>query len=177
MFDWIADIIMWFVDWVPRFYTVAPTNKAVFITRGTRCKIKKPGMHFYWPVWTDVQDLAVVRQTLNLNTQTVTTADDIPVIASAVVTYEIKNVAAAVLRQWDLEDTLADTAQGAVYSYLSSHVFEECKTAGDKIAPLIRDVLAKYGIKVLDARLTDFAETKVISMQGTNIGYTESEDV
>ena len=78
--------------------------------RGWKPKTLKPGLHFYWPLVTELETFPVVRQPVKLSRQTLTTKDNITVGVSGVVTYRIRDILAFFTNTYEGDDTIEDIA-------------------------------------------------------------------
>lgn len=166
-FGWIGKFMEWVGAFFPRWEVVPMTHGGVSFVRGKNVKVIKPGLYWYWPIWTDFIITPVVRQTLDLPDQTLTTADAQPITISAIIVYDILDVEKALTVQYDLEDTIHDICQVAVRRYTVTRTFEDLR-AGDEreLKEEVRKQLTKYGVGVREASINNLAVTKVITLVG-----------
>ena len=166
-FGWLGRLMDALGSFIPRLVIVRTTHGGVAFVRGKNPKEIKPGIMWFWPVWTDYIILPVVRQSLDLPSQTLTTKDDQAITVAAVIVYEVSDIMRALTVQWDLDETLQDVSCAAVREYVVARRFSEIQVDDAK---MLRDVIRKrvqrYGIAVRDAWVTDFARTKVITVIG-----------
>ena len=91
IFGWLGDVFRWALALIPRMLVIRPTHQAVWFIRGGHGRTRQPGgIIFYWPFWTIVEQVAVVRDTLDLPCQYLTTADSKTVSLSGLVEYKIE---------------------------------------------------------------------------------------
>lgn len=167
-FGWLGQIMEFVGSLFPRLVIVTSTHGGVCFVRGKHPREIKPGLVWYWPIWTEVMTYPVVRQSLNLPSQTLTTSDKRAVSISVVIIFRISNVLDALTLQWDLSETTNDIAMAAVREFVFSRTFDEMletgKRADKRLKRLIADPLSVYGVEVMDAWITDLAATKVITL-------------
>lgn len=112
----------------------------------------------------------VKRQTLNLPPQVLTTKDYKEILASVVVTYEIDDIHKALVDTYDFEDTIRETAQGAVKKVIATKEFQEILENQHEIdvelCRRIRSVIRPFGVRVIEAVVTDFGKTKIYRLVG-----------
>ena len=171
MFSWLSQLFETFGSLFPHLRHVKATHRAVQFA-GKRVKELAPGLHWWWPITTEILDLPVVRQTLNIATQVVTTRDGSPVAASGVVVYEISDIMAALGRCYDHEETIGDVALCAVVEVLQSYdlpALREALSSGDlerRLSKVSRKRLKSFGVRVVRCALTDFAPCQVFRVIG-----------
>lgn len=178
---WIGELIHWITNLIPRWAIVNKTHKGVAFVRGKHVREINPGMLFYWPFWTELLLYPVVRQSLNLPSQTLTTQDGYPVTISAVIIYKIDDIKVALAEQWDLSETIQDLSMAAVRETVSDTEFDSLmdnwRDVDTMLKEQINSTLKEYGVDIMDARITDFAQTKVVTLiGGGGEGYVEEEE-
>lgn len=163
--SWLSSLIETFGKAFPRLTHVLATHEAVLFKRG-KAKRLKSGIHWYWPVWSQVFSWPIARQTINPKAQTLTTQDGATVLANATVVFEISDIERALVDTFELENTITDVSQHGVKEIVQSHTFDELRAADDRVELLltraVRASLHPFGIKVVRAFLSDFAKTFVI---------------
>jgi regulator of protease activity HflC (stomatin/prohibitin superfamily) len=137
-----------------------------------------PGLHAWWPAVSEIRTTILARQSINLSTQTVTTADGKAVAVGGVIVYRIADVVPLVCHTWTPDTTVRDVTAGAVHdvcSGLSWADLQREKCDGSLMARLQRELasrLEEFGVVVLSATLTDFAPTRVLKIMQTNSSDT-----
>lgn len=180
-FGWLGEIFAWFGNLIPRWIIVTRTHRGVAFVRGKHVREMNPGMFFYWPFWTECMLYPVVRQSVNLPNQTLTTYDFKSITISAVIIYKVDNITQALAEQWDLAETIKDLSMSAVRKVTCEATFNELQSEWEHVDSNLKkelqETLKDYGIGILDARLTDFAKTKVVTLiGGGQNGYYEEEE-
>lgn len=170
-FGWISDFVFWIASLIPRWHFTRATHEGVAYIFGHKVKKWGPGPHFYWPLVTEIDEIPVVRQTMDLPEQTLTTKDGETVLASAVITYRVADVVVALSQQWDYEDTVMDLSQVALRDYICERDFDEIalkrRQSGKQMGTQANDDLKDWGVEVINMRLQEFAKTKAISLHGS----------
>ena len=168
---WIGQLVEWIASFIPHYIHVKATHEGVMFT-SDKTKVLKAGLPWYLPFWSEPMLYPVKRQTLNLPPQVLTTKDDKEILASVVVTYEIDDIHKALVDTYDFEDTIRETAQGAVKKVLSTKTFDEVKADQHELdielCRRIRSVIRVYGVKVLEAVITDLGKTRIYRLVGDN---------
>ena len=176
-FGWLGRFMDALGSFIPRLVVVKTTHAGVSFVRGKNPKEIRPGLFWYWPVWTDYIIVPVVRQSLDLPSQTLTTNDDQAITVAAVIVYEVNDVMQALTTQWDLDETLQDISCAAVREYVVARSFKAIQVDdAAKLRDVIRKRVKRYGIAVRDAWVTDFARTKVITVIGSAMPVVEEEE-
>lgn len=168
---WIGQFIEWIASFIPHYIHVKATHEGVMFTRN-KTKVLKSGLHWYLPFWSEPMLYPIKRQTLNLPPQVFTTIDDKEILASVVVTYEIRDIHKALVDTFDFEDTIRETSQGAVKGVLCSKDFDEIKlkyAAIDvELTRKIRTAISVFGVRVLSAVVVDLGKVRIYRLVGDN---------
>lgn len=168
-FGWIGELAHWLAEWMPHLLHVPKGQRAIKFIRG-RTEEKGPGLHWYWPVTTTPSAYPVVRQVLSLPTQTLTTKDGRTVIAGAVVVYSIANLTAFMVENYDAEDSVGELSEAGVRKAVTERTFKQLQDAqadvDSRLSARTQRLLAPLGVEVEYVRLTDFAPSSVVSLQG-----------
>lgn len=170
-FSWIGDLLEWIVDWIPRVEICRATHRGVKFVCGKHVKEINPGLYVYWPQTTECVVIPVVRQSVNLPPQTLTTKDGFSVLVSPVLIYEIDDIRKALADSYDVDDTITEIGGLAVVDAVASRTFEEIReNLTTKVKKDITDksrlLLAPFGVKVKVGLLSDFAKCRVIRIAG-----------
>lgn len=132
--------------WIPRFTIINPNEAGIKLSRGKYISDCGPGMHWYWPVISDVQLVNVTTQEINLANQLID-----GVGASGVIWYIIFNVHDALMNVQDYDVALPDAAMGILAAHITKPLSELRKSVKDEL----NEVAEKWGIKVTDVTITD----------------------
>lgn len=124
---WLFDLFDRAFAWVPRLTIVRLTHCGVKFRRGKEAIRCRPGLHWHWPLVTDLVIAPAARQTLDLGLQSLLLADNQPLTVSGVLVYEIQDPVLALARNWDTDDTAGDLARAAIVDVLSGRTLEESR--------------------------------------------------
>lgn len=156
---WVGDLARYLAQLLPRWVHVAETEQAVMFRRGGHV-LRRPGVHFYWPLWTQVTVHPVVRQVVAVPPQGLVTLDERAVVVDAVLTFSICDLERFLVDNYDAEESLGDVAQAAVRRAVCSQSFpaiQEARAQLDKV--LTREatkVMRPFGVEVEVLRLRTF---------------------
>lgn len=175
---WINDVAAWFAQWMPRWDLCEPTHAGVkfrgrLTRRGVIDVIKiEPGVYWWWPATTRCCTIPVVRQSVDLPTQSLDTKDGHPIMASAVLVVEISDVVKALTANYDVDDTIAEigaaaavdcvvrrTRDALLESFAEGAIDEELQREATRI-------LRKYGVRVIEAHFTDCCRHTPLRCEG-----------
>lgn len=181
--DWINDVAEWIGDLIPEWDLLEPTDAGVKFSWGGKVKILTPGrIYWFWPAISVVYTMNVKRQTISF-TQRLTTKDEETVLIETVIVYIVDDVLKAMVETKDFDDTIEEVAQKLTVQSVMSRTFEQiCHDLADsnemrnELTRKARSLLSDYGVGVLDAYVSSFAETKVLSHEGDGLSIHAEED-
>lgn len=167
--DWLGWVAESILQLIPRLRLIRSTHAGVRFTRGEAFPLKA-GLHVYWPIWSEIRELCVVRQTVDLRYQSLISSDGVGVVVSVTVVYEIDDALKALTLTDDIVDTIGDLAQRAVKTVVSSCTTEELKSGvRQKKRSVDRVLMAKialdvreYGVRVVGAFIADISIPRMI---------------
>lgn len=174
---WIGEIARFVGSLFPRLLIVQASHRGVKYVWGREVVELEPGPHVYWPLVTPVELCAVVRQTIDLPAQLLETADGQVVVASGAIEYEIEDAVAFLAQAENGYDSIRLVATGAVRDMVTDCTLEELRADRGMADRLLtghaQDDLEPYGVRVLRARLSDFARVRPIHLTGgPSVGVT-----
>lgn len=169
-FTWIAEIWATFTSFIPHLDNMESHSRGVKFKHGKEYEVE-PGLYWWLPATTNVETLEVVRQTVRLDTQTLTTKDDQTISVAAVIVYEINDIIKAVAKTEDLEDVVSDVAQFSVVKAIQGREYHEilsdlAEQIPAELKEQCRKDLKQFGVLVKDAFLSDCAYCKVHRIMG-----------
>ena len=170
--NWIGQLVEWFASLIPRLEICKKNRAGVKYVRGKDVKLILPGLYVYWPIVTEVEMESTARQSLVLESQTLTTTDDFTVTVSGVLIYYISDVTKALVETEDIEDTLGDVASTAQTDAVISRTFEEARTEivglenNEELTKACRKSLRPFGIRAVSYTITNYAEITAYQMMG-----------
>lgn len=175
--SWLGQFFDALLSLIPHIKIVRSTHLGVRFTAGRYPKLMSPenglfktGIHFYWPVITEVEVVPIKRQTVNLVPQYVETRDDVPVGVSGIVVYEVNDVVKLLTESFEYDDTVKDFALAAIKNAICSHNYEYIKQNSQEFDEILTESLEEslqdYGINVITVTLTDFTKCRVYALWG-----------
>ena len=137
--------------------------------RGWKVQPVGPGIHWWWPVTTELTVYPVARQANDLRSQTLETEDGITVVASSVIVYEVHDIKALIAYTYDPDNTIMEVALATVQDVLTRLTWKEASTMKRRILNTAlknnaQKVLEPYGVTVLNMNLTDLARCQVLKV-------------
>lgn len=171
-FAWLGELVNWVGRWIPRLGICRATHGGVRFRHGAHTVPVRPGLYCYWPLVTEVEVIPTARQSINLPAQSLTTRDKATVVVSATLIYEVRDVVKALGRSWDVEETVRELGCTAAVRAVTSRTFEELrKELTDEVRQEMtaksRALLRRFGVYVIEARFSEFAECEVFRHIGT----------
>lgn len=169
---WIGEVIHWFGQWIPRWEIVETTHGWVKWIKGSRIESGGAGVVWYWPATTKLGIHPTARQTMNLTTQLLETSDDKAFVIGGVVTYEIDDLEKVLAHTFDPDHTIHDIAQTAIADACSGKTWADLREGinSGKFYTEMRQGLARdlktFGVRVIKARVSDFAPCRVYRISG-----------
>ncbi len=167
LFDWLISI--W--ENLKFFRIVSSYEQGVRFRRGQ----PEPhplgaGIWFYWPIFDRIEVLAIRAAYLDLPTQSVTTADGRIVTFSANVCYETHNAVLAYTEVHDLEHFIVRAAtghlHGKIHEWTHADLMSHLKDLEKSLEGTLETKVKKWGVRILDVKLTDMAATRTYRLFG-----------
>lgn len=179
-FAWIGEIAKFFGSFFPRLLIVKSSHRAVKYVCGHKRVLLQPGVHVYWPIVTEIEVCAVVRQVLNLPTQLLETEDGHTVAVGGLIVYEIVDAETFLADNENAYEALDDVATGAIRKVIVSTKLQELRSGRAKLdGRLTREtqkLLSDFGVRVMYARLTDFARVRALHLSGGPLATVEQHN-
>jgi regulator of protease activity HflC (stomatin/prohibitin superfamily) len=170
-FAWLSQLIETLYKFIPHIVIVRATHGGVKWVRGKHIKPLMPGLHWYWPLTTEIEVIVTARQTLAIPDQVLATKDGKKVVVKTLVVYKIRDVVHAIGRvNWDVDTTINDLTQSAVVRVIATHTYDEImhgvadETMTTTLTREVRKELRQFGVHIVRCKLVDFAECKVLKL-------------
>lgn len=145
---------------------ILPTLKFPFFRR------RATGIHVVWPLTTEYYLVPIKRQTTNLVSQYLCTADKHMVGLSGIVVYEISDVEKLLTECYDYEDTIRDYALAVIKKIITEHDFDYLQDHSSnldvELTHLLRSQLKRFGVRVIKCTLSDFSSCFVLGLWNSN---------
>jgi regulator of protease activity HflC (stomatin/prohibitin superfamily) len=171
--DQLSALIQTFVSFIPHLDLLKSTHGGVKFKRGGRVVQIKPGLYWWWPATTEVAEIPVVKQAINLTDQVIpTAANGKPLSVSGVIVYTIFDPLAALSKNHDVDETIAEVARAAIMEVMAGQKVTDLKTSlsngelSKKLTSMCKKRLREFGVAVQRCNLTDFTTCVAIKMIG-----------
>lgn len=170
-FAWIGEIFQWIARFIPRLEICRATHGGVKFVNGKKVKPITPGLYFYWPLVTEIEIIPTRQQTIDVPPQKLTTKDGKSVLVASVLVYEVDDTVKACADTYDIDKTASDVVSTAAVHAITSRDFDD--VLKELTAAVSKDIkrrswslLRPFGLKVIDAKVSDFAACQVIVGDG-----------
>jgi len=165
---WLGDVVQALLKFFPRLVLIRMTHRGVkFCRRGNAVEMA-PGLRWWWPLIADVEVVPVVRQSIDLPSQTLQTIDDESVVISGVIVYEIRDAVKSQTAAWDQDRTISDVARITFRDHCVCQTYERLRSnqeVGDRaMQTALRAALRPYGVWVISVGITDMVKTHVLAL-------------
>lgn len=141
-----------------KFWEVIP-----YYERGVRLRLgrwndKELGHGFHWKMPFGIDEiltLMIKPNVMSLDPQTITTKDDKCIVVQAIIKYEIKDAAKALLEVDNEKAAVDDMTQGIIRGILMDMKYEECnsKDIEKQITDKARREADKWGIRIMNVTI------------------------
>lgn len=168
---WLGDIFRAILLIVPRIVVVRATHGGVRFRHGHKALEMNPGVHWYWPVVTEIEIVPVRDRALDLQQQYLETSDSQTIGLESTIKYEIHDWLAALTACYDYEEMIDNRGRAVIESSVTCRSFEQIKDGKDElweeIVNGLQDELDSYGITVHSVDLTDLARNFGVALWGS----------
>lgn len=112
----------------------------------------------------------IARQSNNLKSQTIMTADEKSVLVGGLIVFEIVDIEKILAHTWDPDNTISDICLGAIHDTCCAMTWSEIREhqRTGKLDRLMRAEAKKsldtYGVRVIRMTLTDLAPVRVLKL-------------
>ena len=167
---WIGQLAEWFGKLIPHLVIVKVTQGGIRMRRGNEISEIVPGPLVHWPIWTPIEIITVVRDTMDLPAQTFTTKDGRVTLASGMITYSVKDVVKLLTTAPDYTNAIADVAMTCIHDVFIQYEWEALRagildgSVNKALKKSTQDELGGFGIKVIAFGLKDLAPARVLKI-------------
>ena len=177
---WLQELMGLIVKLIPRPTIIKSTHGAVAFVRGKPRKAVTATWLWYWPMWTEVYEIPIVRQTLNLQSQALMCKNGgnslKPIVVEGVVVYSVTDAFKAMTEVDNLDLAIQDLALTSIRDVLWGKTLDEIYEATNEINVAIRqklsDQVRRFGVKVHNVFLSDNSVCTTIKIMSYNAGVT-----
>ncbi len=178
-----------FFIWIPRVILVRSTHGGVkwcmklWDNAEPDVTELKPGLHFYWPLTSEYELTITARRPVDIPTMSILTSDGRSLIVSAAVVFRINNVLAALgERNWDVDSTLVDVTQAAIFRAIRRRSFQQLIDGDvdeliDELTENTKKSLVKFGILIESVLPKDFDKSTSYRVFGETTSFITQENV
>lgn len=174
---WFGQLFETILSFIPHIKIVRCTHAGVKFRAGRYAIPMKhdnglfyTGIHFYWPITTDIEVILVKQQTINLIPQYLSTSDGVSVGVSGIIVYEVKDVTTLLTEYPDYADTINDLSLAAIKHTVNDMTYDELigkqKYVDKNLTDTLRSQLKNLGISVFRVTLTDCTKCRVYALWG-----------
>jgi len=139
---------------------------------GGKVEVIEPGLYVYWPLTTTVQEIQIKRQSIEVQ-QELTTKDGKTVMVKTVIVFTVDDILKAIVETVDFDDTTEEMGQKGTVAAVMSRDFDQIlvdmvdsNDIRNEVAQGARSALRPFGVKVEDAFISSFGETRIFSHAG-----------
>jgi membrane protease subunit HflK len=162
LFDFIAN--SWNI--LRPVVVVTDFESGVILRFGRYQRVITPGLHWKIPLAENAIITSTVITTMALRPQTLTTKDDLNIVLSAIVKYNISDVRTYLLDIWDSADVINDLTLGAIrkivasvdYMDLRGHLIEE------EVLNTIKNEASRYGVDIHKVTFSDLGKVRSLRL-------------
>lgn len=162
MLDKLLELFLQFGTLVAPCAVVRVYERGVVLRFGRCHRVLEPGIHWKWPLAEDVTEINTVVTTMRLPPQTLTTNDDVSVVVSAIVKYQITDPVKYLSEIWDAGDVLGDTTMGAIRQAIGNMTYQQLMAESPEklVIAYVRNEVNQYGFKIYRITFTDLAKVR-----------------
>jgi regulator of protease activity HflC (stomatin/prohibitin superfamily) len=166
MFERIFDFIAGFWNVLRPWVVVNDYEGGVILRFGRYHRELKPGLHWKLPVADAAVTTSTVITTMALRPQTLTTRDDLTVVISAIVKYQISDVRAYLLDIWESADVLNDVTLGAIKEIVASVDYADLQNPSieNDVLAIVQEEAKRFGVHVHKVTFSDLGRIRSIRL-------------
>ena len=166
MFERLLDLLVHAWGRISPVEVINAYEGAIVLRLGKYHRTLAPGLHFKWPFVEQAFSSRTCVTTLRLSPQTLTTKDDVPVVVSAIVKYQINDVKLYHLQIWDAADVLADVTMGAIRFAVNAVPYTAliAQPPEPQVLEAVRKEVNKYGFRVHKITFIDLGRVKSLRL-------------
>ena len=131
----------------------------------------EPGLHWFWPLkCEEVLRHPIVVDTQELGEQSLTTSDAHSITLTGVITFQVSDVEAVLLRVQGERQALIDSASGIIGTKVLESSWAEVISPDfwNEVTIAVRRRAKKYGIEVLEVQFKDLAKSRSLRIWNSN---------
>lgn len=158
VFDRLVELALQFIDLFYVARVVDAWESGIVLRLGRFHRRVGPGLRWVLPLSLErLVTHPMTPDTVKLDAQSLTTADDVAVVVSAVVTWRVGDVKKLILKTNGHEQVLLDSATGVLADHVTGVTWKDLCTEEFRatITSAVQARARRWGIKVLEVQLKD----------------------
>jgi len=161
---WIGDLVRYFARLVPRLQLVRITERSIKFRRHRAAEVG-PGLHWWWPVTTEMDVYPVVRQIVSLEPQMIQTSEGKTIVVDGVIVYTIADLYTFCVDNHDAEQNMAELAQAGMRKAVLGTPIDEINAGrakfDNRLTMEAQRSLKGFGVEIESMRLQSCTEGAV----------------
>lgn len=162
LLGWLGDFVRWLCSFVPRYRIVRIDQLGVRYVRGRPAERVEPGVWWYWPWCTEIDEVYSARQSFLVPPITVEASDGVRIAIGCAVVYRIVDPIKYRVENFDADTNMGEVAMAGLREIATSHASKDLSACtqegtrlGDKLARRMGKDLEPFGVEVLACRPTE----------------------
>jgi len=149
-FQWLNELMRWMGRWVPRIVLIRSTHRGVLFGPGDQVRELPPGVHVFWPIWSELEKVAMTRRTSQMCGQLIGQE-----VVGWIVSWRVLDPVQMLTSVRDINPTLDDAAQtlGALY----------VDDLGQLLG-VLRGRMSPFGVEVVDVGIANRGPTHTLEL-------------
>lgn len=167
VFGWLQAVIEWLGLFIPRRLIVRKINRLVKYKWDGSVEEVGPGLRWYWPITTEIEEITVVRQPLDINIIQFVTMDNKSCAADCAVTYYITDAIVFLTENYDGHLALSECVSAALCKKLRSMDFkaiQHSEIIDAELTEIVSVDCEPFGVEIEYVRLNRFLPIIGISL-------------
>jgi regulator of protease activity HflC (stomatin/prohibitin superfamily) len=165
LMGWLGAFVTDAWDLIKPAYVVREYEGGIVLRNGNFKKDVTTGFHWKLPFFDEVILCLVATETLEVDSQSLTTKDDKNIVVKGIIKYEIRNPQKYLLKVRDVSDAISDIAQVKIKQIVMNKTWEECRGDIDKeITEAVKKEAVRWGIGVEYVGITTLAIIRTIRL-------------
>lgn len=171
---WIGQVAEWFGQFIPRRVVLDTTEGAIKFVNGKDPVYCGPGKHWWWPWTSKFESFPIVRQTDNIETQTLETSDSRTFLVNGTITYSVNDLLKLMTTVHSPVTAIAEISTSALNDVLCKMTWAEIEdeqrkgTLKTKLKVAAQRELADYGVTVIRLKINSLARCRVLKISQSN---------
>lgn len=169
MLDRLVDLL---ISWIKLlFFSVVlhADQRGIVLRFGKFHRDIGPGFHWKYPLDIDeVYYREVTPTVITIGPQSLTTKDDITVVVSVIVTYQIEDVKKTLIEAQGIRQMLEDSTYGVVSDFIMKHTWSDLRNLDldNEISKGARRRAKQYGLHVINVQFCDLTKSRSLRLIG-----------